>query len=112
MIVARCQLDKVAKAATRACFERRQLCISIERIYARKGHAEEFTRSSAMVRNMKLGTAYDFSVDISSLIPKHAEKPCPVTDDAIVKGAMIAGGKARPDIGPVLRADRADQRRT
>lgn len=71
MIVARgANLDKVAKAATRACFSNAgQLCISIERIYVEKDIAEEFTRKFGdAVRNMKLGTAYDFSVDMGSLI--------------------------------------------
>ncbi|HZQ33347.1 MAG TPA: aldehyde dehydrogenase family protein, partial [Mycobacterium sp.] len=45
MIVTRgANLDKVAKAATRACFSNAgQLCISIERIYVEKDVADEFT---------------------------------------------------------------------
>src|SRR6185312_937485 len=63
-------LDKVAKAATRACFSNAgQLCISIERIYVENAVADEFTRKFGdAVRNMKLGAAYDFSVDMGSLI--------------------------------------------
>src|ERR1700761_1241603 len=71
MIVTRgANLDKVAKAATRACFSNAgQLCISIERIYVEKDILDDFTsKFGASVRNMKLGTAYDFSVNMGSLI--------------------------------------------
>ncbi|MDT5174802.1 MAG: succinate-semialdehyde dehydrogenase / glutarate-semialdehyde dehydrogenase [Mycobacterium sp.] len=107
MIVARgANLVKAAKAATRACFSNAgQLCISIERIYVEKDIADEFSRKfGEAVRNMKLGTSYDFSVDMGSLISEDQLKT--VTghvDDAKVKGArVIAGGKARPDIGPLF----------
>jgi succinate-semialdehyde dehydrogenase/glutarate-semialdehyde dehydrogenase len=99
-------LAKVAKAATRACFSNAgQLCISIERIYVEKDIADEFTQKFGdEVRKMKLGTAYDFSVDMGSLISEGQLKS--VTDhvtDATSKGAkVIAGGKARPDIGPLF----------
>src|SRR5246127_1090831 len=107
MIVTRgANLEKAAKAATRACFSNAgQLCISIERIYVEKDIADEFTNKfGAAVRNMKLGTAYDFSVDMGSLIS--AGQLDTVTDhvnDATAKGAkVIAGAKARPDIGPLF----------
>ncbi len=107
MIIARgANLDKVAKAATRACFSNAgQLCISIERIYVEKDIADEFTQKFANeVRKMKLGTAYDFSVDMGSLISEGQLKS--VSDhveDAKAKGAkVVAGGKARPDIGPLF----------
>ena len=107
MIVAKgANLDKVAKAATRACFSNAgQLCISIERIYVEKDIADEFTQKFGdAVRKMKLGTAYDFSVDMGSLISEGQVKTVSGhVDDAKVKGAkVIAGGKARPDIGPLF----------
>lgn len=53
---------------------------------------------------MKLGTAYDFSVDMGSLISEAQLKTVSGhVDDATAKGAkVIAGGKARPDIGPLF----------
>lgn len=50
MIVARgANLDKVAKAATRACFSNAgQLCISIERIYVERTSPRSSPGSSAM----------------------------------------------------------------
>ncbi|MFN8089997.1 MAG: succinic semialdehyde dehydrogenase [Mycobacterium sp.] len=107
MIITRgANLDKVAKAATRACFSNAgQLCISIERIYVEKDIADEFTQKFGdAVRKMKLGTAYDFSVDMGSLISEGQLKTVSAhVDDATSKGAkVIAGGKARPDIGPLF----------
>ncbi|BDB42728.1 MULTISPECIES: succinic semialdehyde dehydrogenase [Mycobacterium] len=107
MIVTRgANLDKVAKAATRACFSNAgQLCISIERIYVEKDIADEFAHKfGAAARNMKLGTAYDFSVDMGSLISEGQLKTVSAhVEDATAKGAkVIAGGKARPDIGPLF----------
>ena len=99
-------LAEVAKAAPRACFSNAgQLCISIERIYVEREVAEEFTAKFAeQVRNMRLSTAYDFSADMGSLISEDQIKTVSGhVDDAKVKGAtVIAGGNARPDIGPLF----------
>ncbi len=107
MIVTRgANLDKVAEAGLRACFSNAgQLCISIERIYVEDSVAEEFTdKFVAAVEKMNLGTGYDFSADMGSLISEGQLKT--VTDhveDAKAKGAkVVAGGKARPDIGPLF----------
>lgn len=107
MIVAEgADLDEVAKAATRACFSNAgQLCISIERIYVERSVADEFTAKFAeRVRNMKLSTAYDFSADMGSLISEDQLKTVSGhVDDAKAKGAkVVAGGNARPDIGPLF----------
>ena len=99
-------LDKAAKAATRACFSNAgQLCISIERIYVEKDIADEFTQKFGdAARSMKLGAAYDFSADVGSMISEDQVKTVSQhVDDATAKGAkVIAGGKARPDIGPLF----------
>lgn len=107
MIVAKgADLDVVAKAATRACFSNAgQLCISIERIYVEREIADEFTRKFASrVRNMKLSPAYDFTADMGSLISEDQVKTVSGhVADAKVKGAkVVAGGNARPDIGPLF----------
>jgi succinate-semialdehyde dehydrogenase/glutarate-semialdehyde dehydrogenase len=106
IITSGANLKKASKAATRACFSNAgQLCISIERIYVEKSIADEFTRKfGEQVRKMKLGTAYDFSIDMGSLISEGQLKTVSGhVDDAKVKGAkVIAGGKARPDIGPLF----------
>jgi succinate-semialdehyde dehydrogenase / glutarate-semialdehyde dehydrogenase len=107
MIVAHgANLDKAAKAATRACFSNAgQLCISIERIYVEKDIADDFTKKFGdAVRNMKLGTDYDFSVDMGSMISEDQLKAVSShVEDATSKGAkVIAGGQARPDVGPLF----------
>jgi succinate-semialdehyde dehydrogenase/glutarate-semialdehyde dehydrogenase len=99
-------LEKAAEAATRACFSNAgQLCVSIERIYVEQSVADEFThRFAAAVNQMKLGTQYDFTADMGSLISEGQLKT--VSDhveDAKVKGAkVVAGGKPRPEIGPLF----------
>ena len=99
-------LDMAAKAATRACFSNSgQLCISIERIYVERDIADEFTaKFGERVRNMKLSGAYDFTADMGSLISEDQVKTVSGhVDEAKVKGArVIAGGNARPDIGPLF----------
>jgi succinate-semialdehyde dehydrogenase/glutarate-semialdehyde dehydrogenase len=99
-------LKKVAKAALRACFSNAgQLCISMERIYVERAVADEFTaKFTENVRNMKLGTGYDFSADMGSLISEDQLKTLSWhVDDAKAKGAaVLAGGKPRPDIGPLF----------
>ncbi|WP_280362605.1 succinic semialdehyde dehydrogenase [Nocardia wallacei] len=107
MIVTRgADLDKAAKAAVRACFSNAgQLCISIERLYVEKAVAEPFTRKFvAAVEAAKLGAAYDYSADIGSLISEaQLETVTKHVADATSKGAaVLAGGNARPDIGPLF----------
>ncbi|MFE3755962.1 succinic semialdehyde dehydrogenase [Nocardia tengchongensis] len=107
MIITRgADLDKAAKAAVRACFSNAgQLCISIERMYVERAVADEFTRKfTAAVRAAKLGAAYDFSTDIGSLISEaQLETVTKHVADAVSKGAkVLAGGSARPDLGPLF----------
>ncbi|WP_024805078.1 succinic semialdehyde dehydrogenase [Nocardia sp. BMG51109] len=107
MIVTRgANLNKAAKAAVRACFSNAgQLCISIERLYVERSVAEEFTdKFVAAVQAAKLGAAYDHSADIGSLISEaQLETVTKHVADATSKGArVLAGGNARPDIGPLF----------
>lgn len=99
-------IDKAAKAALRACFSNAgQLCISVERIYVEQSIADEFTtKFAAATQNMALGTPYDFNADMGSLISEDQVKTVSGhVDDAKVKGAkVIAGGRPRPDIGPLF----------
>ncbi|WP_328402288.1 succinic semialdehyde dehydrogenase [Nocardia sp. NBC_00403] len=100
------KLDKAAKAAVRACFSNAgQLCISIERLYVERSVATEFTaKFVAAVQAAELGAAYDYSADIGSLISEaQLETVTKHVADATSKGAkVLAGGKARPDIGPLF----------
>lgn len=107
MIVAKgANLREVCDAAVRACFSNSgQLCISIERIYVEKSIAAEFTEKFGQrVRNMTLGADYEFGIEMGSLVSEDQIKMVSShVDDAKVKGAtVVAGGNARPDIGPLF----------
>ncbi|MFE3290656.1 succinic semialdehyde dehydrogenase [Rhodococcus sp. NPDC059234] len=99
-------LREVADAAVRACFSNSgQLCISIERIYVEQPVAAEFTRIfGERVKKITLAPGYEFGVEMGSLVSEAQVKTVSGhVDDAVVKGAtVVAGGKARPDLGPLF----------
>ncbi|MGX6510129.1 succinic semialdehyde dehydrogenase [Rhodococcus sp. SJ-2] len=99
-------LREVTEAAMRACFSNSgQLCISIERIYVERSIAPEFLRMFGdRVRKVALGASYDFGTEMGSLINEDQVKTVSGhVDDATSKGAtVVAGGKARPDLGPLF----------
>ncbi len=107
MIVAEgADLREVADAAVRACFSNSgQLCISIERIYVEKSITGEFTaRFGQRVRAMTLGADYEFGIEMGSLISEDQIRTVSAhVEDAKAKGAnVIAGGRSRPDVGPLF----------
>lgn len=107
MIVARgADLDRAAKAAVRACFSNAgQLCISIERLYVERAVADEFTEKFLRaVGTARLGAGYGYTADIGSLISAaQLETVSKHVADATSKGAtLLAGGQARPDLGPLF----------
>jgi succinate-semialdehyde dehydrogenase / glutarate-semialdehyde dehydrogenase len=97
-------LDKAAEGAVRACFSSAgQLCISIERLYVDATVADAFLeRFAARTRAIRLGAALGFGAGMGSLAGER--QLAAVTrhvDDAVAKGAtVLAGGRARPDVGP------------
>ncbi|WP_093885243.1 succinic semialdehyde dehydrogenase [Streptosporangium canum] len=99
-------LDVAAQGALRACFTNAgQLCISIERLYVHDAvydaFVEKFVRQA---RNMKLGAGLDWSVQMGSLTSRRQLDAVGAhVDDAVAKGAeVLAGGRARPDVGPLF----------
>ena len=97
-------LGRAVEGAERALFSNAgQLCISIERLFVHERIADEFTRRlTERVRAMKLSPALDYSADMGSLISRsQLETVTAHVDDAVAKGAtVLAGGRARPDLGP------------
>jgi succinate-semialdehyde dehydrogenase/glutarate-semialdehyde dehydrogenase len=98
---------KIAKAvdgAERAMFSNAgQLCISMERLLVHESVADEFVRLLlARIRAMRLGGSLGYRDDMGSLISEtQLETVREHVEDAIEKGAtVLAGGRARPDIGP------------
>jgi succinate-semialdehyde dehydrogenase/glutarate-semialdehyde dehydrogenase len=99
-------LDRAAEAAVRDCFSGAgQLCVSPERLYlAEPVHDAFLDRFLTRVRALRLGTAFDYSVDVGSLLSQaQLDRVAARVDDAVAKGAtVLAGGRARPDIGPLF----------
>ncbi|MFE9096082.1 succinic semialdehyde dehydrogenase [Streptomyces sp. NPDC007264] len=97
-------VDKAAAGAVRACFSSAgQLCISIERLYVHESIADAFLeRFVARTKAMRLGASLAYGADMGSLVGER--QLAAVTrhvDDAVAKGAkLLAGGVARPDLGP------------
>ena len=98
--------EKAAANAVYACFSSMgQLCVSIERIYVARAVAERFTTAfAAHTSALVQGVAFDYSTDVGSLtLPSQLERVTAHVDDAVKKGAtVLAGGKARPDLGPLF----------
>lgn len=97
---------RAARSAVYACFSSMgQLCVSIERIYVLRPVSDAFiaefvARTKALVQ----GAAFDYSTDVGSLtLPSQLERVERHVKDAVAKGAtVLAGGTARPDLGPLF----------
>ncbi|WP_335941229.1 succinic semialdehyde dehydrogenase [Streptomyces sp. PTD5-9] len=99
-------VEKAAAGAVRACFSSAgQLCISIERLYVHESVADDFVaRFAARTRAMRLGSALAYGADMGSLVSeRQLETVTRHIAEAVEKGAtIVAGGVARPDIGPLF----------
>ncbi|WP_030233606.1 MULTISPECIES: succinic semialdehyde dehydrogenase [unclassified Streptomyces] len=97
-------IEKAAAGAVRACFSSAgQLCISIERLYVHESVADAFLeRFAARTKAMRLGTSLAYGADMGSLVgERQLETVTRHVEEAVAKGAkVLAGGVARPDIGP------------
>ncbi|MGI5428079.1 succinic semialdehyde dehydrogenase [Streptomyces sp. CA-179760] len=97
-------IEKAAAGAVRACFSSAgQLCISIERLYVHESVADAFLeRFAARTRTMRLGKSLAYGADMGSLVgERQLETVTRHVEEAVSKGAkVLAGGTARPDIGP------------
>ncbi|MGW0984717.1 succinic semialdehyde dehydrogenase [Streptomyces sp. NPDC002486] len=97
-------IEKAAAGAVRACFSSAgQLCISIERLFVHESIADAFLeRFAARTKAMRLGTSLSYGADMGSLVgERQLETVTRHVEDAVAKGAkLVAGGVARPDIGP------------
>ncbi|MGW0791649.1 succinic semialdehyde dehydrogenase [Streptomyces sp. NPDC002911] len=99
-------VEKAAAGAVRACFSSAgQLCISIERLYVHESVADDFVeRFAARTKAMRLGNALAYGADMGSLVgERQLETVSRHVAEAVEKGAtLVAGGVARPDIGPLF----------
>ncbi|WP_282694411.1 succinic semialdehyde dehydrogenase [Streptomyces sp. CC208A] len=99
-------VEKAAAGAVRACFSSAgQLCISIERLYVHESIADAFVeRFAARTKAMRLGNALAYGADMGSLVgERQLEAVTKHVEEAVAQGAvLVAGGVARPDIGPLF----------
>ncbi|GAA2576090.1 succinic semialdehyde dehydrogenase [Streptomyces tubercidicus] len=99
-------VGKAASGAVRGCFASAgQLCISIERLYVHESIADDFLqRFAARTKAMRLGNSLAYGADMGSLVgERQLETVTRHVDEAVAKGAtLVAGGRPRPDIGPLF----------
>lgn len=104
LILADADLERTVPGALRAAFSNSgQLCISIERIYVDGALWDTFVPGfAAAAQAMKLSASLDYDADMGSLISaKQLDTVTRHVEDALAKGAkVVAGGHARPDLGP------------
>ncbi|MEV0685647.1 succinic semialdehyde dehydrogenase [Nocardia sp. NPDC050378] len=99
-------IARAADGAIAACFSSTgQLCVSIERLYVAESIRDEFVAAFVeRTKALKIGAAYDYSTDVGSLTNRsQLDTVTAHVDDAVAKGAtVLAGGKPRPDLGPLF----------
>lgn len=97
-------VEKAAEGATRAAFSNAgQLCVSIERMFVADQVYDRFVdRFVSRTQAMTLGATLAWGNDMGSLISQaQLDTVTAHVEDAVAKGAtVLAGGKARPDLGP------------
>ena len=104
IITADADLDRAVEGATVACFANTgQLCISIERLYVDQSIVSAFTeRFGRRVAALTLSADQTYGPEVGALASAdQLEKIAEHVDDAVAKGAtVVAGAKARPELGP------------
>ena len=106
LVLADADLDKAAEGAVRACFSSAgQLCVSIERLFVAREVADAFlARFTARTRALRLGNTLGWGADMGSLVSKRQlDNVVRHVEEAVDNGArVLAGGRARPDVGPLF----------
>ncbi|WP_134764723.1 succinic semialdehyde dehydrogenase [Nocardioides sp. 1609] len=97
-------LEKAAEGAVRASFSNAgQLCVSTERMFVADQVYDRFVeRFVARTEAMTLGATLDWDNDMGSLVSQdQLDTVVAHVEDAVAHGArVLAGGRARPDLGP------------
>jgi succinate-semialdehyde dehydrogenase/glutarate-semialdehyde dehydrogenase len=101
-------LDKAVAGVIRGAFASAgQLCISFERCYVHEDVREEFTRRLVEeVEQLVLSTDMSYGPGMGSLHSRdQLAKVVEHVEDAVEAGAtVLAGGRPRPDVGPLFYA--------
>src|SRR3954467_3303572 len=99
-------LERAAEGAVRAAFSSAgQLCVSMERMFIADQVYDRFVeRFVARPQAMTIGASLEWGNDMGSLISqKQLDAVVHHVDEAVAKGArVLAGGRARPDLGPYV----------
>ena len=97
-------VERAAEGAVRASFSNAgQLCVSTERLFVADQVYDRFVeRFVARTQAMTLGATLEWGNDMGPLISQaQLDTVTAHVEDAVAKGArVLAGGKARPDLGP------------
>ncbi|HET9021012.1 MAG TPA: succinic semialdehyde dehydrogenase [Ornithinibacter sp.] len=105
-VAADANLRRAVDGAIHGCFSSAgQLCVSAERLVVHRDVYDDFVeRFVGRVRTMRLSTALHWDADMGSLVSEEQmERVLAHIEDAVAKGArVLAGGHARPDIGPLV----------
>ncbi|MBB3051284.1 succinate-semialdehyde dehydrogenase/glutarate-semialdehyde dehydrogenase [Prauserella isguenensis] len=99
-------VQQAAAGAVTACFSSAgQLCVSVERIYVHESIHDEFVRALAeRTGALTLGSGLDYHAGMGSLTSQDQLAAVSAhVDDARAAGAtVVAGGRPRPDLGPLF----------
>ncbi len=97
-------VDRAAEGAVRACFSNAgQLCVSTERMFVADQVYDRFLRRFLeRVGAMRLEPGLGWGADMGTLISqRQLDATVAHVEDARSRGArVLAGGRARPDVGP------------
>lgn len=106
VVCADADVDAAATGAVQACFSNAgQMCIGIERIYVHEDVYEPFVAALiARTERLRLGPGYTYDVDMGSLTSaRQLDTTVGHVRDAVDRGAaVLSGGRARPDLGPLF----------
>jgi succinate-semialdehyde dehydrogenase/glutarate-semialdehyde dehydrogenase len=98
--------DRAAEGVVRDCFGNSgHACVSMERLILHEQIADAFLdRFVDRVRRLRLGAGLDYDSDLGSIASQgQFDTLVRHVDDAVEKGAtVLAGGRPRPDVGPLF----------
>lgn len=104
VVFADADLDRAVEGAARGAFSSAgQLCLSIERIHVQRPLHDAFLeRFAERARALRLGAGLDYGAEMGSLVSEARLRRVEAhVADALERGArVVAGGRARPEIGP------------
>lgn len=106
LVLADADVERAVGGAVTGSFSNAgQLCIAMERIYVHRSIYEEFIeRLAQRLGQLRLGGGLTWGADVGPLISQQQlERVTAHVEDAVAKGAVVrAGGRPRPDVGPLF----------